>query len=157
METTLIIDKITDGIVIDHIKAGEGVRVFNWLGLEKSTHTIAFIVNAISASMGHKDIIKIYDTISLDYDILGLIDPNISVNIIKNHVVIEKRSLTLPERVQNVMRCKNPRCITSTEGYVPQIFHLADRASGLYRCEYCDEVQTTEEFNRGIPLLGHFV
>ncbi|MDR2344061.1 MAG: aspartate carbamoyltransferase regulatory subunit [Spirochaetaceae bacterium] len=142
----LIIDKIKNGIVIDHIKAGQGVRVFDWLSLGKSPHTIAFVVNASSPQMGKKDIIKIYDTIDINYDILGLIDPDITVNIIENEIVTQKITLQLPEYVENVLFCKNPRCITSTEKYIPHIFHLADRISEIYRCEYCDETRGAEDF-----------
>jgi aspartate carbamoyltransferase regulatory subunit len=142
----LIIDKIRNGIVIDHIKAGEGVRVFEWLSLGKSPHTIAFVVNASSPLMGKKDIIKIYDTININYDILGLIDPDITVNIIENEIVTQKIRLQLPERVENVLFCKNPRCITSTEKYIPHIFRIADRDAEIYRCEYCDETRGAEDF-----------
>lgn len=142
----LIIDKIQNGIVIDHIKAGQGLRVFNWLGLGKSPHTVAFVVNAASSQMGTKDIIKIYDTISINYGLLGLIDPNITVNIIENQEIIKKITLQLPEQVENVLICKNPRCITSTEHYVPHIFRLTDTATQTYRCEYCDEARTATDF-----------
>jgi aspartate carbamoyltransferase regulatory subunit len=142
----LIIEKIRNGVVIDHIKAGQGVRIFDWLGLDKSLYTIAFLVNTPSEQMGKKDIIKIYDTIAINFDILGLIDPNITVNIIENEIIKEKITLHLPERVENVLRCKNPRCITSVEKYIPHIFHLEDPAAGIYRCEYCDEVCNTEGF-----------
>lgn len=142
----LIIDKIRNGIVIDHIKAGEGVRVFEWLSLGKSPHTIAFVVNASSPLMGKKDIIKIYDTININYDILGLIDPDITVNIIENEIVTQKIRLQLPERVENVLFCKNPRCITSTEKYIPHIFRIADMDAEIYRCEYCDETRGAEDF-----------
>ncbi|MDR2796138.1 MAG: aspartate carbamoyltransferase regulatory subunit [Spirochaetaceae bacterium] len=142
----LIIDKIKNGIVIDHIKAGQGVRVFDWLSLGKSPHTIAFVVNAPSPRMGRKDIIKIYDTININYDILGLIDPDITVSIIENEIVTQKIMLRLPRRVENVLFCKNPRCITSTEKYIPHIFRLTDSATGIYRCEYCDETRGTEDF-----------
>jgi aspartate carbamoyltransferase regulatory subunit len=142
----LIIDKIKNGIVIDHIKAGQGVRVFEWLSLGKSPQTIAFVVNAPSPRMGRKDIIKIYDTIDINYDVLGLIDPNIKVSIIENGLVTKKIKLQLPERVENVLFCKNPRCITSTEKYISHIFYIADRAAELYRCEYCDETRGAEDF-----------
>lgn len=142
----LIIDKIQNGIVIDHIKAGQGIRVFDWLGLGKAAHTVAFVVNAASSQMGRKDVIKIYDTISINYGLLGLIDPNITVNLIENQKIIKKIALQLPERVENVLLCKNPRCITSTERYVPHIFHLADAATQTYRCEYCDESRGADDF-----------
>ncbi|MDR2803853.1 MAG: aspartate carbamoyltransferase regulatory subunit [Treponema sp.] len=142
----LIIDKIKNGIVIDHIKAGQGVRIFDWLSLGKSPHTIAFVVNAFSPQMGKKDIIKIYDTIDINYDVLGLIDPDITVNIIENEIIIKKITLQLPERVENVLICKNPRCVTSTEKYIPHIFHISDRKTETYRCEYCDETRGAEDF-----------
>jgi aspartate carbamoyltransferase regulatory subunit len=142
----LIIDKIKSGIVIDHIKAGQGVRVFDWLSLGRSPHTIAFVVNALSPQMGRKDVIKIYDTININYDILGLIDPNITVNIIENEIITQKITLQLPEQVENVIFCKNPRCITSTEKYIPHIFRLSDRVAEAYRCEYCGEARGAEDF-----------
>jgi len=143
----LLIERIRDGIVIDHIKAGEGVRIFNWLGLGASSHTIAFVVNASSETMGRKDIIKIYDTISINLDVLGLIDPNITVNIVKDEEIIKKISLQLPEKVENILKCRNPRCITSTESYIPHIFRLVDEKTGAYRCEYCDELRTAGDFS----------
>ncbi|MDR2509907.1 MAG: aspartate carbamoyltransferase regulatory subunit [Spirochaetaceae bacterium] len=142
----LIIDRIQNGIVIDHIKAGQGVRVFDWLGLGKSPHTIAFVVNAASPLMGKKDIIKIYDTIEIDFELLGLIDPDITVNIIEMKAVIIMIALRLPRRVKNLLVCKNPRCITSTERAIPHIFNLADEARQKYRCEYCDEIRGAEDF-----------
>jgi aspartate carbamoyltransferase regulatory subunit len=138
----LNIDKIKNGLVIDHIKAGQGIKIFNWLGLAKMPYTVAFVVNAQSRLMGKKDIIKIDNTIAIDFDVLGLIDPNITVNIIEIERIIQKIKLQLPERVENVLRCKNPRCITSTEKYLPQIFYLADPEAGTYRCQYCDEVRS---------------
>jgi aspartate carbamoyltransferase regulatory subunit len=142
----LIIEKICNGIVIDHIKAGQGLRIFDWLGLHKSSYTTAFVLNAPSERRGRKDIIKIYDTIAINFDILGLIDPDITVNIIENEEIKEKIALHLPERVVNILRCKNPRCITSVEKYVPHIFHLEDKRVGVYRCEYCDEAWANEGF-----------
>ena len=137
----LNIEKIRNGIVIDHIKAGLGIHIFNWLGLDKGPYTVAFVVNAFSRDLGKKDIIKIDNTITINFDILGLIDPNITVNIIENEVICEKIKLKLPPRVENVILCKNPRCITSTEKYIPHIFHLTNEASRSYRCEYCDEIR----------------
>ena len=142
----LNIEKIRNGIVIDHIRAGQGIRVFNWLGLDKSPNTVAFVVNATSRQMGHKDIIKIDNTISINFNILGLIDPNITVNIIENEVITEKIKLKLPDTVENVILCKNPRCITSTEKYVPHIFHLENDDARTYRCEYCDEIRSAGDF-----------
>jgi aspartate carbamoyltransferase regulatory subunit len=142
----LNIAKIKNGIVIDHIKAGQGIRIFNWLGLGKAPYTVAFVVNASSRHMGKKDIIKIDNTISINYELLGLIDPNITVNIIENEVITEKIKLQLPDRVENILICKNPRCISFTEAYVHHIFHLEDPVQGTYRCEYCDEVRSTADF-----------
>jgi aspartate carbamoyltransferase regulatory subunit len=138
----LNVDKIKNGIVIDHIKAGEGIRIFNWLGLADKPYTVAFVVNAASERMGRKDIIKIDNTISINFDVLGLIDPNITVNVIENELITEKIKLKLPLRVENVLRCKNPRCICSTEPSIPHVFRLSDAAARSYRCEYCDEEWT---------------
>ena len=142
----LTIAKIKNGIVIDHIKAGQGIRIFNWLELYKMPYTVAFVVNADSDQMGKKDIIKIGDTISINFDVLGLIDPNITVNIIENAQIREKISLRIPEKVKNVLLCKNPRCITSTESYIPHIFHLENSEEPSYRCEYCDEIKSVGDF-----------
>jgi aspartate carbamoyltransferase regulatory subunit len=144
----LNIEKIRNGIVIDHIKAGDGIRIFNWLGLHNSPYTVAFVVNAASRRMGRKDIIKIDNTIDINYEVLALIDPNITVNVIENEIITEKIKPTMPERVENVLKCRNPRCITSTEGYVPQVFYLADREAHIYRCAYCDEAWSGELDNR---------
>lgn len=142
----LTIDKIKNGLVIDHIKAGQGIRIFNWLGLDKAGYSVAFIVNAPSRRMGRKDMLKIDEAITVDYAVLGLIDPNITVNVIENEAITEKISLALPERVVDVLRCKNPRCITQTERHTPQVFLLSDREHGVYRCEYCDEARSAEDF-----------
>jgi aspartate carbamoyltransferase regulatory subunit len=143
----LNIDEIKNGIVIDHIRAGQGIRIFNWLGLDKAAYPVAFVVNASSKRMGRKDIIKIDNTISINFDVLGLIDPNITVNVIENEVITEKIKLQLPEKVEDVLICKNPRCITSTEKYIPHIFHLENPEQRTYRCEYCDEIKSGGEFN----------
>ena len=140
------IEKIRNGIVIDHIKSGQGIRIFNWLGLDKAQYTVAFVVNASSRRLERKDIIKIDNTINLNFDLLGLIDPNITVNVIENEVITEKIKLKLPERVENVILCKNPRCITSSEKYTPHIFFLVDGEERTYRCEYCDEIRHAGDF-----------
>ena len=142
----LNIDKIRNGIVIDHIRAGQGIRVFNWLGLDKSGHMVAFMLNANSLKMNRKDIIKIDNDIDINFDILGLIDPNITVNIIENEEITAKKKPRLPEKVENVILCKNPRCITSTEKYIPHIFHLENPEERTYRCEYCDEIRFAGDF-----------
>jgi aspartate carbamoyltransferase regulatory subunit len=141
----LNVGKIKNGIVIDHIKAGQGIRIFNWLGLGNAPYNVAFVVNAQSNRMDRKDIIKIDNTIEINFDILGLIDPNITVNVIENEAITEKIKLQLPRRVQDILICKNPRCITSTER-VPHIFHLEDRKLETYRCEYCDELRSAMDF-----------
>jgi aspartate carbamoyltransferase regulatory subunit len=142
----LNIEKINNGIVIDHIKAGQGIKVFNWLGLDKASYTVAFVINANSGKVGKKDVIKIDNDISINLDVLGLIDPNITISIIKNQNVVEKRKLWLPKKVENVLICKNPRCITSTEKYIPHVFHLVSPELQTYRCEYCDEIRSAEDF-----------
>ena len=142
----LNIEKIKNGIVIDHIRSGQGIRIFNWLGLDKASYTVAFVVNANSRAGGSKDIIKIDNTISINFDLLGLIDPNITVNIIEDEKITEKIKLKLPEKVENVILCKNPRCITSTEKYVPNIFKLENPEERTYRCEYCDEIRFAGDF-----------
>ena len=142
----LNIDKIKNGIVIDHIRAGQGIRIFNWLGLDKTPYTVAFVVNANSRVMGKKDIIKIDNAIAINFNLLGLIDPNITVNVIENQSITDKIKLQLPERVENVLICKNPRCITSTEKYIPHVFHLESVKLQSYRCEYCDEIRSADDF-----------
>jgi aspartate carbamoyltransferase regulatory subunit len=140
------IAKIRNGVVIDHIRAGQGIRIFNWLGLDKSTYSVAFVLNASSHRMERKDIIKIDNDIDINLDILGLIDPNITVSIIENEKIATKKKLKLPEKVENVILCKNPRCITSTEKYMPHIFHLENPVERTYRCEYCDEIRFAGDF-----------
>lgn len=134
----LNVDTIKNGLVIDHIKAGVGPQIFHWLGLDKAQFTSALIMNVPSKKSQKKDIIKIDNIINIDFSVLGFIDPNISVNVIKDEKIVKKIKMEMPERVENVIKCKNPRCITMTEHYVPQVFVLADRNKGTYRCEYCD-------------------
>jgi len=142
----LNIDEIRNGLVIDHIKAGQGIRIFNWLGLEKVPYTVAFITNASSGRCGKKDIIKIDNALSINFDVLGLIDPDITVNIIENEKLIKKIKLSLPKKVENVLICKNPRCICSTEKYITNVFHLENPQQRTYRCEYCDEIISAKDF-----------
>ena len=144
----LNIEEIRNGIVIDHIKAGQGIHIFNWLGLDKVPYTVAFVASANSERMGRKDIIKIDNTIAINFDVLGLIDPNITVNIIEDERIIKKIKLQLPERVEDVLICRNPRCITSTEKYIPHVFHLENSESRTYRCEYCDEIKSARDFRK---------
>ena len=132
------IDSITKGIVIDHITAGKGMQVFNLLGLNKLDCPVALIMNAASRKMGQKDIIKIDTDFRVDMDILGYVDPGVTVCSIKDGALVEKRSLSLPERITNVLQCKNPRCITTTEQELPHVFRLTDAKNKVYRCLYCE-------------------
>ena len=138
----LNVDTIKNGLVIDHIKAGCGPQIFHWLGLDKASFTSALIINVPSKKTERKDIIKIDNIINIDFSVLGFVDPNICVNIIKDEKIVRKIRMELPDRVENVIKCKNPRCITMTEHYVPQVFILADRKKATYRCEYCDAFYT---------------
>lgn len=132
------IDSIVNGIVIDHIEAGNGMRIYNLLGLDALDCSVAIIKNVNSRKQGKKDIIKIDSEIELDMDIIGYIDSGITVNIIKNGVPVEKRRIDLPETLTNVIKCKNPRCITSTEQELPHVFKLTNREKRIYRCVYCE-------------------
>lgn len=136
----LNISGIKEGVVLDHIKAGKSMEIYKYLGLGKMDCTVAIIKNARSSKMGRKDIIKIEGPLdSLDLDVLGYIDHTITVNIIRDERIVEKRCLSLPDRLVNVIHCKNPRCITSVEQELPHIFYLADKEKEVYRCQYCDE------------------
>ena len=136
----LNISGIREGVVLDHIQAGKSMEIYRYLGLGKMECTVAIIKNARSSKMGRKDIIKIEGPLdSLDLDVLGYIDHNITVNIIRDDRIVEKRCLNLPNRLVNVIHCKNPRCITSVEQELPHIFYLADKEKEIYRCQYCDE------------------
>lgn len=132
------IDSIKNGIVIDHITAGKGMDIYSLLGLDSLDCSIAIIKNATSAKLGKKDIIKIDADIEVNTDILGYIDPGITVNVIKDGVRVEKKRISLPEKLTNVITCKNPRCITSTEQELPHIFKLTDKGNAVYRCIYCE-------------------
>ena len=132
------VDSIKNGIVIDHITAGLGMSVYNLLGLDMLDCPVAIIKNVTSRKMGRKDIIKIDADITLNLDILGYVDPGITVNYIKNSELVEKKSIELPERLVNVVKCKNPRCITTTEQELDHIFKLTNREKRVYRCIYCE-------------------
>ena len=136
----LNISGIKEGVVLDHIQAGKSMEIYKYLGLGKMDCTVAIIKNARSSKMGRKDIIKMEGPLdSLDLDVLGYIDHTITVNIIRDERIVEKRCLSLPDRLVNVIHCKNPRCITSVEQELPHIFYLADKEKEVYRCQYCDE------------------
>ncbi len=132
------IDSIRNGLVIDHISAGKGMEIYDLLGLGNLDCTIAIIKNSNSRKMGKKDIIKIDAEIDLDLNILGYVDPGITVNIIQDGVLIEKKTVDLPETLTNVLKCKNPRCITSTEQELKHVFKLTDPEKRTYRCIYCE-------------------
>lgn len=136
----LNISGIHEGYVLDHIKAGMSLKIYHDLKLDESDYTIAIIMNAESRKMGKKDIIKVEcPPDAIDLDILGYIDHNITVNVIREDEIVDKLKLKLPKQVKNVIRCKNPRCITSIEQGLDQIFILADESKELYRCKYCEE------------------
>ena len=134
----MIIGTIVNGIVIDHIPAGRGMELYRYLKLEELDCEVALIKNAVSEKYGKKDILKIAEIIDLNYDMLGYIAPQITVDIIENGVRVKKLHPELPELITDVIKCKNPRCITSTEQELKHVFKLTDRKSGTYRCVYCE-------------------
>ena len=138
------IGHIENGIVLDHITAGNGMNIYNVLNLGKLDCTVALIKNADSPKMGKKDIIKISTHLDIDLDILGYLDPGITVNIIHDGGVAERRTLALPQRVVGVIKCKNPRCITSIEQEIVHEFKLTDRNKKVYRCIYCEHQAKTK-------------
>ena len=140
----LNISGLSEGIVLDHIKAGKSLDIYYQLGLNKLDSQIAIIKNAHSQKMGRKDIIKVEGDVldRIDLDVLGYIDHSITVNIIRDSKIVEKRVLRLPKQITNVIHCRNPRCITSIEQELPHIFYLSDPEREIYRCRYCDERYT---------------
>ena len=136
------IDSIKRGIVLDHIQAGRSMDIYRYLHLDELECSVAIIKNVKSEAMGRKDIIKIDEAIDIDLNVLGYIDPGITVNIIDEGRIVEKKHLNLPLRLVNVVRCKNPRCITSSEPSLDHIFKLADEKRRVYRCVYCDAERT---------------
>ena len=137
------VNSITNGVVIDHIRAGFGLKLLEHLNIDTGRGSVALIMNVASNKHGKKDLIKLENVENVDVDVLGLIDHNATVIYIKNEEIIKKVKLSLPKKITNVFECKNPRCITSAEA-IPHIFHLMDD-SGKYRCEYCDNIMKTEE------------
>ena len=135
----LNIGGLNEGVVIDHIKAGGAMEIYYYLELEKLDCSVAIIKNAKSNKMGKKDIIKIEGPITIDLDVLGVLDENITINIIRDNEIVEKRALKLPDIVTNVIKCKNPRCITSVEQELPHRFKLTDKKNRIYRCMYCEQ------------------
>lgn len=136
----LNVGKIEEGFVLDHIQAGKSLSIYEHLGLDKLDCTVAIIKNARSGKLGKKDILKVECPVDmLDLDVLAFIDHNITINVIKDGEIVDKRDLELPKQIKNVIKCKNPRCITSIEQELPHIFFLADEAKEVYRCKYCEE------------------
>ena len=132
------VGSINNGVVIDHITAGKGMELYHFLNLDHVDAPIALIKNAPSDKMGKKDIIKIDAELDLDLDALGYIDPNVTINVVKDGVRVEKFHPQLPEKLTNIVHCKNPRCITSVEQEIPHIFKLTNTETGEYRCIYCE-------------------
>ena len=140
VNSTLNVGKLSEGFVLDHIEAGKSMEIYKFLHLDKLDCCVAIIKNAKSSKMGKKDIIKIETSIdSIDLDILGFIDHNITVNIIKDGEIVRKKELALPKKIVNVIKCKNPRCITSIEQELEQVFVLTNKEKAVYRCRYCEE------------------
>ncbi len=134
----MVIDSIMNGIVIDHITAGKSMELYHFLNLDKLTCSVAIIKNAPSIKHGKKDIIKIDDLITIDFDALGYLDPGVSVNTIKNGKIVSKYHPPLPEKLEGVIKCKNPRCISQCEQELTHIFKLTDKENRIYRCLYCE-------------------
>ncbi|MCR5007488.1 MAG: aspartate carbamoyltransferase regulatory subunit [Oribacterium sp.] len=143
----MTVDGIENGIVLDHIEAGKAMMVYKYLNLDKLDSQVALIQNCSSRKMGKKDIVKISEDLDIDLDVLGYIDPGITVNYIKNGIRVDKKTLQLPETLTNVLKCKNPRCIISIEQELPHVFKIVDRTKALYRCMYCDTIVRSEELN----------
>lgn len=142
----LNISGIHEGFVLDHIKAGMSLQIYHDLKLDELDCTVAIIKNAKSSKMGKKDIMKIECPIDfMDLDILGFIDHNITVNIVQNEEIVDKKRLTLPKEIRNVIRCRNPRCITSIEQGLDHVFVLTDEEKQIYRCKYCEEKYTAKQ------------
>lgn len=134
----MLVNPIKNGIVLDHISAGNGMKLYKILRLNELECPVAIITNAYSQKMGKKDIIKIDGTVELDLDVIGYIDPGVTINKIENSVVVERKHLSLPDTISDVIHCKNPRCITSIEQELPHKFKLIDRENKVYRCIYCE-------------------
>ena len=136
----LTVSSISEGFFLDHIEAGKSMEIYKYMNLDKLDCCVAIIKNAKSEKMGKNDIMKNECPIDIiDLDILGFIDHNITINIIQHDVVVEKKRLTLPKEIRNVIRCKNPRCITSIEQELDHVFVLTDEEKEIYRCKYCEE------------------
>ena len=132
------VDSIQNGVVIDHITAGQGMRLYQLLGLDSLDVSVALIKNVVSRKMGKKDIIKIDADIPVDFQVIGYVDPGATLNVIKDGQLVSKQTVEMPDRLTDVIRCYNPRCITTTEQELKQIFKLTDREKRVYRCIYCE-------------------
>ena len=132
------VDEIKNGIVKDHITAGRAMQIYTLLGLDNIESTVAVLQNVPSKKMGKKDIIKIDCIMDINFDVLGFISPNITVDTVRGGTVTEKKHINLPDELTDILHCKNPRCITSTEQDIHHVFRLTDREKGIYRCVYCD-------------------
>ncbi len=132
------IDSIKNGIVIDHIAAGKGMQLYYLLGLDALDCSVALIKNVSSKKIGRKDIIKVDADVPLNFDVIGFVDPEATVNIIRDSKLVEKKTIPMPQTVTNVIKCKNPRCITSVEQELPHVFQLTDKENKVYRCLYCE-------------------
>jgi len=134
------VNSIENGIVIDHVRAGTGLKVLSYLGIDTHKDTVALIMNAASNKNGRKDVIKLDNMLDIDLTALGLLDCGATVNYIEDGKLVKKVKLALPDRVTDVIKCKNPRCVTSVEPAIPHIFLLVDEKTEEYRCEYCDDI-----------------
>lgn len=132
------IDSITNGVVIDHITQGRGMKLYELLGLDALDCSVAIIRNVGSGKMGKKDIIKVDADIEINFDVIGYVDPGITVNLIRDGKIYDKKTIDMPEMLKNVIKCKNPRCITSVEQELDHIFKLTDKENSVYRCIYCE-------------------
>ena len=140
------IDSIQNGVVLDHIQAGKSMDIYKYLHLDQLDCSVAIIKNVRSSRMGKKDIIKIASPLDLNLDVLGYIDPNITVNVIRDGIRVEKKNLELPKKLVNIIHCKNPRCITTAESQLDAIFLLSDEATHTYRCAYCEAEESRKKF-----------
>lgn len=141
----LEITSLKDGIVIDHIKRGLGIKIFNLLSLDELSEEVALILNAKSSSQGRKDIVKIAGNLDINLDAVAIIDPNATINFIKDEEVVEKKRLELPEETTGILKCQNPTCVTTSERDVESKFILIDRKEKMYKCAYCDHIYDVEE------------
>ena len=140
------IDTIKNGYVIDHITAGNATKIYRMLDLDKPDLQVALITNVKSKKTGTKDLLKIGKLIDINLDKIAFIDPNVTINVVKNNKIIEKKKLELPEKLINVCKCNNPRCISQTERYLDQVFNLTDKDKKIYRCNYCETMLEKDKF-----------